>query len=322
MHERLNDDHFRTIRREQPARIPAAVQVLPSAMVRHREALRAIARRYPDLFAARVLAGDFDAVGGTYAEGRHVDAWGCVWSNAHHGQEAIVTGHPVPRREDVHALRPPEVDAGLPHGFLFLRLADLRGFEEIMVDFAEEPPELQMLIDVVHGYNLRQLERLLHGRRAGEVFCFGDDQGMQHALPIRPATWRRHLKPCFAELFARCRQAGQVVYMHSDGCIHEIIPDFIEIGVSVLNPQFRANGLDNLVRTCKGRVCVELDLDRQLFPFAAPGQIDRHVADAVDALGDPAGGLMLQAEVDDGVPLEAVEAICRALVRHRERFTD
>ncbi len=56
------------------------------------------------------------------------------------GMEAIVTGHPVPTREDVHRLEIPTEDAGLPHGFMYLRLQDLRGFEELMIDFAEEPP--------------------------------------------------------------------------------------------------------------------------------------------------------------------------------------
>ena len=36
----------------------------------------------------------------------------------------------------------PTEDMDFPHGFMYLRLSDLRGFEEIMVDFAEEPPEL------------------------------------------------------------------------------------------------------------------------------------------------------------------------------------
>jgi uroporphyrinogen decarboxylase len=91
--------------------------------------------------------------------------------------------------------------------------------------------------------------------------------------------------------------------------------------VQIINPQIRANGLDNLVRTCKGKVCVNLDLDRQLFPFCKPADIDRHVREAVEALGDPAGGLWLQAEVDDGVPLENVEAICAALEKYSTWFS-
>ena len=44
--------------------------------------------------------------------GEHVDVWGCVWSNIKTGRESIVTGHPVPTREAVRTLQPPQEDAG------------------------------------------------------------------------------------------------------------------------------------------------------------------------------------------------------------------
>jgi hypothetical protein len=65
---------------------------------------------------------------------------------------------------------------------------------------------------------------------------------------------------------------------------------------------------------------VDLDLDRQLFPFCTPAEIDRHVREAVEALGSPQGGLWLHAEVDDGVPLENIEALCLALEKYRGFF--
>ena len=304
-----------------PEFIPVGVSILPSAWIKHRDRLREIVNRHPILFAPMAEDTDYDNMaGGTYVTGEHVDAWGCVWSNIHHGQESIVTGHPVPRREDVRTLKPPTIDDGLPHGFMYLRLADLRGFEELMLDFAEEPPELQMLIDIVLGHNMRQLELVLKRKPKPEGLWVGDDLGTQHALPISPAKWRKYLKPCYAALFGRAHDEGLHVTMHTDGCIWEIIPDLIECGVNVLNPQIRANGLDNLVRTCKGKVCVLLDLDRQGFPYFTPAQIDAHVLDAIEALGDPAGGLMLSAEIDDGVPLENVEAVCAALETHRGHF--
>jgi len=66
--------------------------------------------------------------------------------------EAIVTEHPVENREDINKLEAPEEDIGFPHGFMFLRLADLRGYENLMMDFAEEPPELKKLIKIVLDY--------------------------------------------------------------------------------------------------------------------------------------------------------------------------
>jgi hypothetical protein len=318
----LSEDHLKSVRREYPARIPISVGILPAAWIKHREQMDAIVQRHPLLFGPPRKDRNYDALWSpNYAAGEHVDAWGCVWSNVHQGRDSIVTGHPVPRREDVRRLKMPAKDVGLPHGFMYLRLQDLRGFEELMIDFAEEPPELQMLIDVVLAYNLRQLDFMLAKQAAEDTLYFGDDLGMQHALPMSPEKWRKYLKPCYAAMYGRVRKAGHMVFMHTDGQIYPIIPDLIECGVQIINPQIRANGLDNLVRTCKGKVCVNLDLDRQLFPFCKPADIDRHVREAVEALGDPAGGLWLLAEVDDGVPLENVEAICAALEKYSTWFS-
>ena len=109
--------------------------------------------------------------------------------------------------------------------------------------------------------------------------------------------------------------------MHTDGHIHEIIPDLIECGVNVVNPQIRANGLDNLVRVCKGKVCVNIDLDRQMFPFGTPADIDAHIREVVEKLGAPEGGLWLSAECAPDVPLENIEAICLALEKYRAYYS-
>jgi hypothetical protein len=312
------DDRIKSILREGPERIPISAGILPAAWMKHREALEAIVRRHPLLFGKQGGGRDYDAVGrSTYVCGEHVDAWGCVWSNVKRGMEAIVTGHPVPTRDAVHALAIPEEDDGMPHGFMWLRLADLRGFEELMLDFAEEPPDLQMLIDKVLAYNLRQVRRKLEGiEGVGRILTFGDDLGMQTALAIRPETWRRYLKPCYEAIYRPVGEAGHYVYMHTDGHIWEIIPDLVDCGVSVVNPQVGANGLENLARVCRGRVCVDLDLNRQMFPFWSPAAIDEHVREAVEALGAPEGGLWLKAEIGDDVPLENVAAICAALEKY------
>ena len=214
----IDQDRIKALTYQHPEYIPVSASILPAAWMRHRAALDEIVARHPTLFG-RQAAGerDYDAVGGTYVEGEHVDAWGCVWSNLHSGMESIVTGHAVPTREAVHALQMPTEDAGFRHGFMYLRLADLRGFEELMLDFAEEPPELQRLIDVVLAYNLRQAQlalAALPGER--QIVHFGDDLGMQTSLPISPPKWRKYLKPCYAQIYRPFRQAGH--YVNSRRC--------------------------------------------------------------------------------------------------------
>jgi len=316
------DDHIKSMLYAYPARIPVGVSILPAAWMKHREALDEIVRRYPSLFGEQTGQRDYDAIGpSTYVYGDHVDAWGCVWSNIKSGMEAIVTGHPAPTREAVRTLQIPEQDDGIPHGFMYLRLGDIRGFEEIMVDFAEEPPELQMLLDKVLHYNVRQVKKRLEAAPTPEqIFYFGDDLGMQTSLPISPKKWRKFLKPCFAAIYQPIRAAGHYVYMHTDGHILEIIPDLVDCGVNVVNPQVGANGLENLARVCKGKVCVDLDLNRQMFPFWKPADIDAHVREAVEVLGAPEGGLWLKAEIGEDVPLANVEAICTALEKYSAYF--
>ena len=317
----MADDRIKAMNFDFPEFIPVGVSLLPATWIKYRDDLDALVARHPVIFGKHQEGQrDFDAVGGTYVKGEHVDRWGCVWSNVAHGMEAIVTSHPVPTREEVRKLKAPEkVDGHIPHGFMYLRLGDLRGFEELMVDFAEEPPELQMLIDIVLDHNMQNLEVRLQ-QHTHPIFSFGDDLGMQTSLPMSPEKWRKYLKPCYAKLYGRCHESGFSVYMHTDGHIVEIIPDLIDCGVNVVNPQVRANGLDNLAEVCKGKVCVNLDLDRQLFPFCSPEEIDEHVHEAVDALGSPEGGLWLTAECAPDVPLENIDAICVALAKYRAYF--
>jgi len=318
----MPNDRWRSLRFQTPEYLPVSVSILPAAWIKHREAMQEIVERHPILFGNPVER-DFDAVfDEKYMAGAVTDAWGCVWENVHHGMAAIVTGHPLPQREDVRAAKLPAEDIGFPHGFMFLRLTDLRGFEEMMVDFAEAPPELQQLIDLVLQYNLRQGQKRLAGMAADpQVVYFGDDLGLQNSLPMSPATWRTYLKPCFAAIYKPFVEAGHTVYMHTDGHILEIIPDLIDCGVKVVNPQIRANGLEGLRDVAKGKVCINLDLDRQMFPFCTPEDIRNQVFEAIEILGSPEGGLWLMAEIGPDVPLENVEAICTSLEDARHCYS-
>ncbi|MCL2124144.1 MAG: uroporphyrinogen decarboxylase family protein, partial [Desulfovibrionaceae bacterium] len=172
------------------------------------------------------------------------------------------------------------------------------------------------LIDLVAAYNCVQIDAALP--RTGDIMVFGDDLGTQNGLLIGAEKWRRYFKPCFKRMYQKVRGAGKLVYMHTDGQIFEIMPDLAECGVNMINPQFRANGLDHLVRVCKGKIPINLDLDRQLFPFAAPSQIDDHVRECVEALYLPAGGLGLNIELNYDVPLENVDAVLAAARKYRE----
>ena len=296
-----------------PEEIPVSVGVLPALWMKHTKEMTEIAKRYPGLFGA--IGDDFDyrkSFPSSYHMGNFTDEWGCVWSNIEEGMESIVTGHPVKNREDILTLKIPENrDGRMPHGFMYLRLLDLRGFEEAMLDFADECDELRILIDKVTEYNCIQTEIIV--QRTSPIIYFGDDLGMQKGLAIGPEKWRKYLKPSFTKIFRIARRAGLYVYLHTDGMIYEIIPDLFDAGAQMVNPQYRANGLDNLVRVCKGRYPINLDLDRQLFPYVTPSQCRDHIYECAQAMYLPTGGLGLSLELGPDVPLENIEALIGAL---------
>jgi uroporphyrinogen decarboxylase len=195
---------------------------------------------------------------------------------------------------------------------LFDRLYFLRGFEALMFDFALEPPELPRLIAMLEAYELSLVRRWLE--IGVDVIGFHTDIGTQAGLMIHPNKFRQYIKPLFKHLFQTCRQAGTHVSLSSDGRLLDIVDDLVECGVSVHDPQLRANTLDGIARAYKGKLCANLDLDRQSFPFITTTDIRRQVKEVVEVMADPQGGLMVMGGIYGAdVPLQNIEALCVAM---------
>lgn len=310
------------IRFENPETIPVSVGILPAAWLKYGEELQRLTDEYPQFFHGekKDLGRIREDMSETYRYGETTDEWGCVWSNVREGNEAIVTGHPVKTEEDIYALKVPSLRSGrLPHGFMYLRLLDLCGFENAMLLFAEENDALRVLIDKVVEYNSYQIAAVLP--HMGDMIYFGDDLGMQNGLAIGAERWRKYIKPCFRKLYGlvKAYDPETLIYMHTDGCIWEIMPDLVECGVDMINPQFSANGLDNLVRVCRkeNRIAINLDLDRQYFPNHTRSQLFDHVGSSVEALYLPEGGLGLSIELNYDVPLDNMAALLDAAEKYR-----
>lgn len=325
---------------EAPQWIPCSLSVLPATWFKYAERLDELLLEHPRIFPEH-RRGSFLKLKlqRNYQKGRWKDVWGVVWENCVEGMSSIPVESKAPLRdwETLEDYEPPdptrqddlfgepveweerrralqraksagEIATGwLSHGFMFMRLFYLRGFSNFMMDIALKDPRLKHLTCMVRDYNLRLVD--LWVEAGAEMISAGDDLGMQTSLPMSPMDWRSYIKPPYKKIVRKARQNGLYFYLHSDGHIVEIIPDLIECGVNVINPQIRANGLENLARVAKGRVCINLDLDRQLFPFASPEEVREHILRCLDALYLPEGGLMLTAECAPDVPLENIRAI-------------
>jgi len=264
------------------------------------------------------------------------DAWGCLWHYPGMGLDGQVIEHPLDTWEKFEAWQPPSAaervaaikkeaektpeekrprHVGLEHGFLFLRLTYLRGFDNFMIDVGEENPKLYELRDVVanYWYDISKAHIDCGAKHLGG----GDDLGMQDRLPISPKSWRKLIKPAYKRIFGLARERGGTVRLHTDGYIVDIIPDLIEVGVTDINPQDLVNGLDNLALLAKGKVHISLDIDRQnITVFGTSEEIDAHIKNCIQTLGSPQGGLSLGWGVYPGTPIENIEAAVRAMEKY------
>ena len=86
--------------------------------------------------------------------------------------------------------------------------------------------------------------------------------GTQTRMPINPTAFKEFIYPSYRKIFQRVRNVGTHVYFHSDGHVVEVMDQLISTGISILNIQDKVNGLENIKSLCKGKVCVEVDIDR------------------------------------------------------------
>jgi uroporphyrinogen decarboxylase len=118
-------------------------------------------------------------------------------------------------------------------------------------------------------------------------------------------------------LMQPARDAGCVVHMHSDGDIRALVDDLIEGGVQVINLQDLVNGIDWIADRFAGRVCVDLDIDRQAVTrYGTPAQIDALIHEEVEKLANKEGGLMMVYGLYPGVPIENARALMDAMTRY------
>jgi uroporphyrinogen decarboxylase len=203
----------------------------------------------------------------------------------------------------------------LEHGHAFLRLSYLRGYERLLYDMADGDRRLRRLIEMVEAFSLGIVQHYVDLGVA--MMRYPEDLGMQRGPMLAPEHFRKYIKPVYERLMAPARRAGCLVHMHSDGDIRDLVDDLVVSGVDALNLQDLVNGLDWVAARLKGRVCIDLDIDRQsVTRFGSPAQIDALIREEVQKLGSPAGGLMMIYGLYPGVPLENVAALMDALERY------
>jgi len=338
---------LRAVRFERPDYIPLGFWISPGCWYSYpAEALYDLMEEHPLLFPS--FERPAEPVDRTPPEGygageTHTDEWGCLWQTGIVGLEGAVVGHPLENWDalDGYALPGPDSAAewdkvaedfakartagrlasgSLEHGHLFLRLTYLRGYQNVLLDMADDDPRLHKLIGMIEERSAAIIKRYVD--LGAEWIGYPEDLGMQRGPMLSPQQFRTFIKPVYQRLMQPARQAGCIVHMHSDGDIRTLVDDLIDGGVEVINLQDLVNGVDWIAERFAGRVCIDLDVDRQrVTRFGTPADIDALIRAEVEKLGSKEGGLMFTYGLYPGVPLENVKALMDALERYATYYS-
>ena len=197
---------------------------------------------------------------------------------------------------------------------LFERAWSLRGFDAFLMDLALTPAFVEELLDRITAIQVRVAQRFV--KLGVDGGYFGDDYGAQKGLLFSPRTWRSLFKPRLAAMFAVFREADLPVILHSDGQITEIIPDLVDIGMTVLNP-VQPEVLDQawLKRAFGDRLSFYGGISTQtVLPHGTPGEVRQAVKLCVETLASDQTGLLLAPShrMMTDIPLDNIYALAEA----------
>ncbi|MCX7015440.1 MAG: hypothetical protein NTW86_23285 [Candidatus Sumerlaeota bacterium] len=339
------DNWLRTVRRTNPRWMPYSIHLTIPLWRRLGAELEKVVLRHPKTWPHH-KPGQWKRIrekipAHQVPDRDFVDAWGSVWRTNVAGQTGAVVKPALADLSILDSYTPPDPETynggwekvdwkkiaenmarakangalaqtGLGHGYYFLRLEYLRGFENLMCDMVEDTPEFRRVVEMVHGLNKTAAR---HAIDAGaEVIGLPEDLGSQKGSLCGPRMFRKWVTPYQKELHDMARNAGCLTTFHCDGAIMDVADQILEIHPDVFNPQDMANGVENLREAFKDRICINLDFDRQgALPHGTPKGIRELVEYEARTLGSRTGGLMMTAGVWGDVPPDNVDALVGAL---------
>jgi uroporphyrinogen decarboxylase len=204
---------------------------------------------------------------------------------------------------------------------LFTRPCILRNMENVLFDMMERPEMAHYLIGRFTDFYCEDLSRAFEATDGGiDICCEFSDFGTQRGLLLSVEMFREFVRPYLQRFIDTVHAGGALFMLHSCGAVRDLIPDFIEMGVDILDPiQVAAKGMDPAGLksdfgdrlSFHGGICTQTTL-----PFGTPDDVRESVRDRIATLGR-GGGYILAPSHDIGAdtPTENVLALYDTALR-------
>jgi len=208
-------------------------------------------------------------------------------------------------------------------GSVFECAWQLRGMEEFLTDMAMKPEIPQYIMERITEVlveNIRQVMKLVGDDL--DVIYFYDDVGAQNGTLISKNMWRRLIKPYHERIISAARESGKLVMYHTDGAVHAMVPEFLDMGVDILDP-IQPTAKDMAPETLKSEFGDRLSFHGGVdivgtLPQGTPEEVRNEVRQRVNVMSENGGYILSSSHhIQSDTPLENVLAMYETKLRYR-----
>jgi uroporphyrinogen decarboxylase len=190
------------------------------------------------------------------------------------------------------------------------------GDERFMLLLADNP---DLAVAMIEKHNEYRLEHALKSLEAGKGRIHelngGGDYGAQNGLLISRTMFRRYFKDLYFRFYREIKKNFDVeIFFHSCGSIVSLIPELIEVGVTILNPvQVLAKGME--IDALKSMYAQQLTFHgaidiQDLLPHGTAEDVRRAVRRTIQVLGAGGGYILAPTHaLQPDTPIENIIAM-------------
>jgi uroporphyrinogen decarboxylase len=190
---------------------------------------------------------------------------------------------------------------------------NLIGYQRFLTDLLADKPFIIKLVDILTEIQIAAIVKEVE--LGVDAIYFMDDPSGQRGMLLAPSLWREIFKPRYEYMIRRAKSVnpGVVVANHNCGDCRAIIPDWIEIGLQVLDPiQPKAMEPLELKKLYGDKLCFKGAVDEQhILPFGKPEDVVEEVKLRLRQLA-PGGGYIIGPShaIQADTSVENVFALC------------
>ncbi len=179
--------------------------------------------------------------------------------------------------------------------------------EELLMLVATDPDWLRDMYEADAQLSIEMYEIMKEGGFEFDGVLLLCDLGYRNGLLFSPHHYDEQLRPTFRKLVHYFKEQGLPVILHSDGFVKELIPRFIEDGLTCLQPLEVKAGMDliQLKKDFGDKLALMGGIDVRAMAHSDPRVIEREISTKI-AFAKKGGGYIYHSDhsVPDIVSLE------------------